>query len=156
VQRWDHFSFIDCHSVCKQCLEQLNSGGTCFPCHPEWVVAFLSVCFLQYNIMLWNHSASPYFCNYVHKIMLQVLWMFLHLLNPHVICCFSLSHLLSELCNLVVGRSAWGTCDLHGVPWLFSCMGSGVIPGFSAKTEYSSYAWPRINCSTHTTKSAYR
>jgi hypothetical protein len=31
-----------------------------------------------------------------------------------------------------------------------------VIPGFYAKTEYSSYAWPMINCSTHTVKSAPR
>jgi hypothetical protein len=33
---------------------------------------------------------------------------------------------------------------------------SSVIPGFYAKTKYSSYAWPRINCSTHTTKSFHR
>jgi hypothetical protein len=31
-----------------------------------------------------------------------------------------------------------------------------VIPGFYAKTEYSLYAWPRINCSTHTAKNAHR
>jgi hypothetical protein len=45
----------------------------------------------------------------------------------------------------------------------FSCRPCGsafwpvsVIRGFSAKTEYSSYAWPKINCSTHTAKSAHR
>jgi hypothetical protein len=31
-----------------------------------------------------------------------------------------------------------------------------IIPIFYAKIEYSSYAWPRINCSTHTAKSAHR
>jgi hypothetical protein len=31
-----------------------------------------------------------------------------------------------------------------------------VIPSFYAKTKYSSYAWPRINCSTHTAKSVQR
>jgi hypothetical protein len=33
---------------------------------------------------------------------------------------------------------------------------NGVIPGFYAKTKYPSYAWPRINCSTHMTKSVHR
>jgi hypothetical protein len=32
--------------------------------------------------------------------------------------------------------------------WLF-VMGL-VIPGFYDKTMYSLYAWPKINCSTHT------
>jgi hypothetical protein len=31
-----------------------------------------------------------------------------------------------------------------------------VIPSFYAKTKYSSYAWPRIICSTHTAKSVHR
>jgi hypothetical protein len=31
-----------------------------------------------------------------------------------------------------------------------------VIPSFYAKTKYSSYAWPRINCFTHMAKSVYR
>jgi hypothetical protein len=31
-----------------------------------------------------------------------------------------------------------------------------VIPGFYAKTEYSSYARPRIKCSIHMAKSAHR
>jgi hypothetical protein len=31
-----------------------------------------------------------------------------------------------------------------------------VIPGFYAKTKYSSYAWPRINCSTHMAKSVHK
>jgi hypothetical protein len=31
-----------------------------------------------------------------------------------------------------------------------------VIPGFYAKTEYSSYASPRIKCSTHTAKRVHR
>jgi hypothetical protein len=31
-----------------------------------------------------------------------------------------------------------------------------VIPDFYAKTKYSSYAWPKINCSTHTAKSVRR
>jgi hypothetical protein len=31
-----------------------------------------------------------------------------------------------------------------------------VIPSFYTKTMYSLYAWPRINCSTHTTKSVHR
>jgi hypothetical protein len=35
-------------------------------------------------------------------------------------------------------------------------VGTGVIPGFYAKTEYSSYVWPRINCSTCTANSAHR
>jgi hypothetical protein len=38
--------------------------------------------------MLCNLSVLPYFHNYVHKIMLQVLCMFLHPLNPHVVCFF--------------------------------------------------------------------
>jgi hypothetical protein len=35
---------------------------------------------------------------------------------------------------------------------LYEC----VIPSFYAKTKYSSYAWSRINCSTHTAKSVHR
>jgi hypothetical protein len=31
-----------------------------------------------------------------------------------------------------------------------------VIPGFYVKTKYSLYAWPRINCSIHTTKNVHR
>jgi hypothetical protein len=31
-----------------------------------------------------------------------------------------------------------------------------VIPGFYAQFKYSSYAWPRINCSTYTAKNAHR
>jgi hypothetical protein len=38
----------------------------------------------------------------------------------------------------------------------FSYNNSQVIPCFYAKTEYSLYVGPRINCSTHTAKSAHR
>jgi hypothetical protein len=31
-----------------------------------------------------------------------------------------------------------------------------VIPGFYSMTNYSSYAWPRINCSTHMATSVHR
>jgi hypothetical protein len=31
-----------------------------------------------------------------------------------------------------------------------------IIPSFYTKTKYSSYPWPRINCSTHTVKSVHR
>jgi hypothetical protein len=39
---------------------------------------------------------------------------------------FSLSRLWFVLCNLIIGGSSWGTCNLFRVSWLFSCSASGV------------------------------
>jgi hypothetical protein len=95
---------IDCHSVLKQCLEQLNSGETCSPCHPEWVIAFVSACFLLCTIMLWNLSASPCFAIMFIKLCFKFYVCFctpLTLMRSVVF----LSCLWSELCNLVAGGS---------------------------------------------------
>jgi hypothetical protein len=85
-------------------MKQLNSGGTYFPCHPEWVVAFLCQPIFSYVISCLGILQPRPVCNYVHKIMLQFYVCFAFL-NIHVVYCFSLSHLLSELCNLVAGGS---------------------------------------------------
>jgi hypothetical protein len=103
-------------------LEQLNSGGTCFPCHLEWVIIFLCQPAFSYVISCSGNFQPRPVRNYSHKLCFIFMYVFVFL-NPHVVSCFSLYHLLSELCNLVAGGSICGTCHLPGVPWLFSCLG---------------------------------
>jgi hypothetical protein len=56
----------------------------------------------------------------------------------------------SRFAEKILSWFGFEECKISPIPYY------AVIPGFNAKTKYSSYAGPRINCSIHTAKSVHK
>jgi hypothetical protein len=119
----------------------------------RWTKLDLTCIYFQKKLTHHCLKSSPSICSHwISRMIFFHFWTSKIRVSPTD----SISSLSSPRCRLSSGRHhhAVVLCPIEPRRARYLCF--IVILGFYAKTEYSSYAWPKIKYSTHTAKRVHR